>query len=286
MKAFGMVTTKNSWEYTSYALKSFFRNTKLEEDDRLYLIDNDNGFEEDASWFSPKLEIIKNTAQLGFAANMNQVLDIARSSSADLFILHNDLIFTEAWMTPLLVDDDSIYSSLSNAHTEYQIEDLSWQIALKLNQYIGREAKLKELIKLHHSKTEGYKKVLFLPFFCIRIPAKIHAKVGKLDEAFTTAGFEDYDYCLRTYQEGFEVKYAKKSLLLHFSGKSTWAGGENADQSKSRLDHNRAEFEKKWGKPLTDLTAESAPSILDKEPKLKELYSQEAFADFIQAIMS
>ncbi len=91
MKIFGMVTTKASWEYTSYAVKSFFRNTKLDEEDRLYLIDNDFGFEEEASWFSPGLQILKNEKPMGFSANMNQVLRLAKEKACDFYILHNDI---------------------------------------------------------------------------------------------------------------------------------------------------------------------------------------------------
>lgn len=276
-----MVTTRSSWEYTSYALKSFFRTAKLENKDTLYLIDNDEGFEEEASWFSPRLQIIKNSSAQSFAHNVNQVMRIAKADKADLFILHNDIIFTDNWLEPLLeADSSSIVSSISNMHTEYDIAGLSWNSAIKLNEYIGREAKLKELVKQHHSKTEGYKNVLSLQFFCLRVPFEIYEHIGELSEDFHIAGCEDHDYCLRARQAGFEVKYAKKSIVLHFNGKSTWAGGEGPAEREEREKHNYAVFEKKWGEKLSRFLLQNDQSVLSE----LKLIEEERFNDIIRVL--
>jgi GT2 family glycosyltransferase len=284
MKVFAMVTTKASWEYTSYALKSIFRNTKFEEGDVVYLIDNDTGFEEDASWFSPTLQIIKNEKPLSFASNMNMILEIARSKQADFFILQNDIIFTSDWMVPLLEEENSIISSISNAHTESESTSLEWKEVLKLNQYLGKESQLKEIVKLHKTKTKGYKKMLSVPFFCLRIPNKVYEKTGLFDENFIIAGYEDHDYCLRAYKAGFDVKYAKQSLLLHFGGKSTWAGAEKAEQTLMRKRTNQEVFDKKWGEKLRKLCAENDQSALNEDAELLKLYQDENFAGLIEKL--
>lgn len=284
MKIYAMVTTKASWEYTSYAIKSFFRNTTLDGDDHLYLIDNDFGFEEDASWFSPALQILKNDQPLGFAANMNQVLQIAKAKQADFFVLQNDVIFTSEWSLPLLENHNAIVSSISNAHTETDIAGIEWSEVLKLNQYLGKEAKLKEIIKAHKEKSEGFKSVFTVPFFCLRIPAAVYQQVGDFDESFSIAGGEDHDYCLRAHKLGLDVLYSKKSLVLHFTGKSTWAGAERSEQTVSRKAHNQEVFQAKWGLLLKKLCLDNDISILDECPELKTYYHESRFKDLVEAI--
>lgn len=283
MKIFGMVTTKGSWEYTSYALKSFLRTAKLSSEDTIYLIDNDGAFEEEASWFSPRLEIIKNERPLGFAANMNKVMERADASGADLFILHNDIVFTEGWLDPLVEGGDALTSSISNAHTEFENSPVNWEQSLKLNHYLGRESIYKELIKQHREKSDGYKRVLSLPFFCLRIPEKIYRAVGRLDEKYEGAGSEDHDYCLRVYQAGFEVQYSKKSLVIHFAGKSTWGGGERPEQTAERQQRNRETFREKWGAELDALTAEANSDALSGE--LREAYSSGDYSKILETLI-
>lgn len=284
MKIFGMVTTKASWEYTSYAVKSFFRNTKLDEEDRLYLIDNDFGFEEEASWFSPGLQILKNESPQGFSANMNKVLRLAKEKACDFYILHNDIIFTSEWILPLLEVDTAIVSSISNAHTDFNLPGFEWKEVVKLNQYLGNEAKLKEIVLQHKAKAEGYKKMLSAPFFCLKIPKAVYETVGELDESFQIAGFEDHDYCLRAYQAGFEVKYAKRSLLLHFNGKSTWAGAERSENTTIRKAGNQALFEKKWGETLRKLCENPDPSLLSSRTDLQKLFQEQNYKELVEKL--
>ena len=100
MNVSGMVTTRPSHAYTACALASFFQTTPFGADDRFVLIDNDGtyGPPPDA-W--PQVTYLANPVPYGFAANVNQVLRLARACGADLFFLNNDLIFTPGWFAPL-----------------------------------------------------------------------------------------------------------------------------------------------------------------------------------------
>lgn len=284
MSIFGMVTTRDSWEYTSYALKSFFRNTKLSSEDKVILIDNDKFFEEEGSWFSPKLEIIKNEEPKSFAANVNYVMNIAKPLRADLFFLNNDLIFTEDWINPLLLNEPTLLSPLSNREVQYEKGGVIWRNVMKLSEYLGKESFFKEVVKEHKATTQGYRKVIFLPFFCIKIPFQVYEKLGPLDEAFLKGGAEDNDYCLRAYQEGFEVKYAAQSYILHFSGKSTWAGGETSQQTEERCRKFREVFRNKWGTKLERLVIDFDMNVLNEDPSLKEFAQSEDYKSLIEAL--
>jgi len=285
MKIFGMVTTRDSWEYTSYAIKSFFRTTKATPNERLILIDNDESFEEDASWFSPYLEIFKNKEPKSFAANVNFVMGMAKETQADLFFLNNDVVFTENWINPLLIDEPSIISPLSNREVQYEHGGVKWANVLKLSDYLGKQNIVKEVAEMHRAKLQGYKKVISLPFFCVKIPYSVYQTVGPLDEGFGKGGAEDNDYCLRAYQSGFDVKYALQSYVIHFSGKSTWAGGESKEGTDERVRTYREAFEKKWGKSLLKLLIDFDDSVIHSSPELVEAAKREDFKAIIEALI-
>ena len=69
---FAMVTLKSSNFYTSYALESFFKYTKINDDDEFLLIDNDNNETNKFSVYK-KINIVKNSTPLSFAENINSV---------------------------------------------------------------------------------------------------------------------------------------------------------------------------------------------------------------------
>ena len=78
-----MVTLKSSHLYTSYALESFFKNTKVNNNDDFLLIDND-GCELGNFSSYKKITIIKNKIPMSFAKNVNQTIDKAIKSKKNL----------------------------------------------------------------------------------------------------------------------------------------------------------------------------------------------------------
>ena len=73
---FSMVTLKTSHNYTNYAIDSFFKNTKLSDDDDFLLIDNDDNTLDKISNYK-KIKIIKNEFPMSFAQNVNQAIKFA-----------------------------------------------------------------------------------------------------------------------------------------------------------------------------------------------------------------
>ncbi len=269
MNYFGMVSTRNSMRYTQYALESFFKNTPLSESDRFFLIDNDSSHPpEDFTSFS-RCEVIRHEQPIGFASNLNQIMKRAEVEKADLFFLNNDLIFTKEWLTPLLVETPALLSPLSNRELHYVAENFKCEITLELDQYLGYEKNLEQIANHHRNRELPYNDVFFLPFFCIKIPYAVYSVLGPLDESFGKGGGEDNDYCLRAYLSGFKVSYAPRSYILHFSGKSFWAGGENSTSARKREILFRRRFQEKWGERLVRLSINNDSTALDDEPAAK-----------------
>lgn len=259
MKYFGMVSTRHSVEYTAVAIESFFRTTRLEGDDRFFLIDNDGSLD---------LTILGQVTLLrererSFAQNVNRIMAEAEERGADLYFLNNDLVFTPHWIDPLLSVENTLLSPLSNREAQYHEKGLTCSITMDLPQYRGREAQVEEIAERHRSAHTGYTKVLFLPFFCIKIPFSVYSVVGRLDESFGLGGGEDNDYCLRALLAGFSIAYANSSYVIHFNGKSTWEV-ESEEETEARCSRFRSTFESKWNFNLLRLFVDGDSGVLDR----------------------
>lgn len=105
---FAMVTMATSREYTRHALSSFFKHTPLRPIDRVVLINNADPSA--AKMVAPyvSLELLTRDTPLGFAANVNSMIAEALMTSADLYFLNNDIIFSDGWLFPLLESERSI----------------------------------------------------------------------------------------------------------------------------------------------------------------------------------
>jgi GT2 family glycosyltransferase len=249
MNVFGMVTTRHSHAYTAEALRSFFHTTPFAAGDRFVLIDNDGSYL--APPEEPRVTLVRNAAPLSFAANVNQVLRIAREHRAELFFLNNDLIFTPHWLEPLLLNLPVVLSPVSNGQQPARVNGWDCGPQLDLADYLGHEEALRGWVCHRQATVRGYQPLLTLAFFCVKIPSLIQTAVGDLDERFAQGG-EDWDYCLRCHRAGFRVMLAHDAYVLHFMGKSTWRGAEAAEQRQAREEAFLRAFRDKWGPRLLE----------------------------------
>ncbi|RIL12151.1 MAG: hypothetical protein DCC75_00965 [Proteobacteria bacterium] len=275
MKLFGMVSTKDSLEYTKHALDTFARSTPLSAEDRFILIDNDGSYQSSGITAPFKLELAVNSSPLSFAANANNAVNMALELRADLFFLNNDVIFFESWIDPMLIEDDSILSPLCNREVLYGISIVvckSGHVAntfvnkpiMQLSDYLENRGAFAAIIEAHRKVAHGYAPVFMLPFFCVKIPLRILETIGRFDESFGKAGGEDYDYCMRTYLAGFDVRYALSSYLVHFCGKSSWSGAETEAEQIAREEKFRGVFRDKWGDQLFRLVLKEDYNVLSE----------------------
>jgi len=300
---FGMVTTSRSHSYTEIALESFARWTNLRNEDTFCLIDNDSDFEFSPalhssparSAFAERIELLKNSAPKGFSANANQLIARALATSSDLIFMNNDLVFTREWLTPLLMGEHAIVSPLCNRDVQYAISTVipknshvSHVFALsgimELKDYVGNEACFEAIAECHRRGVTGYAPVLNVPFFCIRLPFAVLERVGKFDEEYGNGGGEDYDYGLRAYLAGSEIQIALGSFILHFQGRSSWAGGETKEEQRLREERFFNHFISKWGRDLFDLILRENVKILDKTPQFNPERPADSFRSSIHAL--
>ena len=282
-----MVTIKNTNSYTDLALKSFFKNTPIKNDDDFFLIDNDGCETEKFSTYG-EIKIIKNNNPLNFAENVNQVIDIAIKNKKDLIFLTNDLIFTEDWIKPVLLNSSSISIPSNNQIFQYQsdCENLKLKITMNFNDFNENYDLLNIIAKKHKRKFNPNQKfqTLLMPFSCFKIPYEILNQVGYLDTSYGTGGGEDVDYRIKCAIKGHEVNFLIDSYLMHFHGKSTW-GAETRKQTEERNKKYTEVFLKKWGHDLTQIfiLRKDFESILKKK-NLEELFKKGKFGDLIRKL--
>lgn len=262
MNLFVMIHTHQSRAYTPFALHSFFRCTPPDVVNRFILIDNDRSLDASLCAHFPSIELIVNDEKKSFAENANKALTLGSEAEADVFILNNDIVFTQGWIDPLLNGLPVLCSPISNQHLSYTFGDLSLKPAMDLEDFEGREREFAAIVAAHRQKTRGLKQVLSTPFFCVKLPYCVYKEVGFFDTSFGVGGAEDNDYCLRAYLHGYGLFLALDSYVLHFQGKSTWRGGESKDETRDRNEKYVEAFRTKWGESLLRLMLAHDQSLL------------------------
>jgi hypothetical protein len=284
-----MVSTKSSKNYTPLAVESFLKHTPLKPNEKLIVIDNDESLV--GATNTDQLSFVAPPEPRSFAENFNWILAKAQKETADVYFLNNDIIFTPHWLLPLEPVENAIVTPVSNREYQYRRNGLNLDISCKLEDYLNNEAQL-DFIVAHHKKKHATptlsnrRKVLSLPFFCVKVPVAVWSVLGSLDESFGKGGAEDNDYCLRSHLAGFGVEYALESYLLHFSGKSTWDGAETVEQTAERDELYRNKFKEKWGEELLHLSIIGDISPLYGGPNLMGWFQQGKFAEVIENLRS
>ena len=277
-----MVTTRHSNTYTNYALSSLIEHTRFQPDDEVILIDNDASYSELPRECRDRVAIRVNETPRSFAANVNQVLDLSRARQADVVFLNNDLIFSRGWFEPLQAEGPFLLSPVSNAEVPYEEEGFKCKLGMDLEDYLGKEDLFRLIVRRHRNREHGYMKVATYAFFAVKIPYKVYSVVGPLDESFGVGGGEDRDYAIRCYLNGFELRFALKSYVLHFQGKSTWRGPETQEQTanRDRIVHER--FRQKWGDALFRVMVMNDLSGLS--PELQQAHQEGEFRSLIERL--
>jgi GT2 family glycosyltransferase len=279
-----MVTTRHSNTYTNYAISSLIEHTKFQPDDEVILIDNDGAYTELPENCRDRVRIQVNEKPRSFAANLNQTMALAREREAGLVFLNNDLIFSHGWFEPLRSQGPFLLSPISNGEQPYTEGGLRCVLSMDLEDYLGKEHLFKEIIRRHRNRAQGYMKVFLFPFFAVKIPYEVYSVVGALDESFGIGGGEDKDYCIRCYQNGFELRFALKSYVLHFQGKSTWRGAETPQETAARNRVYTERFRQKWGNALFQVMIMNDLSNLS--PELEQAYNRGDFLRLIEELKS
>lgn len=228
----------NGWPYTRECLSSVRRWTA--EPYEVLLVDNGSGdgtAAKAAALGDPHLRVIRNASNRGFAAAINQGMEAARG--AHLVWLNNDTIVTPGWLDRLVAASERApwvgavgpctgeINGLQKVPAPYR--DLS-----SLPQFAEARALMNAGRVTHAHRLAG---------FCFLVKREAVRRVGLLDENFGQGCYEDFDYCLRLRQAGYELLVAE-DVFIHHHGHKTFEG--NGVSSARARAVNREIFIDKW----------------------------------------
>jgi GT2 family glycosyltransferase len=237
-----LIVTHNSAEFVPVCLEGLHRNTSYPSYE-VILVDNASRDQTaklllEFAARDPRLRVIRNDENLGFAAANNLAAGLA--SGEYLVLLNIDTIPSPGWIARLV---------------RHCVKHGDIGLIVPVTNMIGNEAKIRVpytnlagmeqfAIDLAADKLGESIDLSVGPLFCALLSRALWRRVGPLDERFKTGMFEDDDFSVRIRRAGFRVVAAEDCFVHHF-GQGSFAKLAPAYYQEV-FATNRRLFEEKW----------------------------------------
>lgn len=226
-----IILTYNTRELTLKCLKALFNSTYT--DFEVIVVDNastDNTSKEIKNLF-PKVKLISNTKNLGFAKGNNQAMETAKGDwilllNSDAFVFEDTLtkLMTEIEKNPtvsvfgckLLNRDGTIQQSWGYFPTLRRV--------IQMMLFIDNLPFLREKIDSIHVRSERRhsftQEVDWVTGAFVILKKEVFSKVGGIDENYFMYG-EEMEWMFRIKKEGFKIAFLHKPECVHLLGASS-----------------------------------------------------------------
>lgn len=194
---------------------------------RLHVIDNaspDSSLRIVTERGDPRITVISNEKNLGFAKAANQGMRAAIAADGEFLILiNNDTVFSPDFLRRLVAVRSGLPAGVIAPRVMYREQpDKSWYAGGSLdNGWL--------FTNIHHEysamDSSAAVEVGFAPGCCLGMSQEVLRKIGLLDESFFVY-WEDVDFSLRLTKAGIKIFYVPEPFLLH-------SGGESSDGERS-----------------------------------------------------
>jgi GT2 family glycosyltransferase/glycosyltransferase involved in cell wall biosynthesis len=186
----------------------------------------------------PRLRVVCNAENRGFAGANNQGLQMARGEF--FCLLNNDTVVTGGWLSTLLghlreIPGVGIVGPVSNMVGNEAKIPVGYSDIADMPRWAAAYC------RRHAGETFP---LMMLGFFCVVMRLEVYEKVGPMDEQFGVGYFEDTDYCYRIRAAGYSLRCARDAFVHHWQGASFRLLGE---KGRSIYRQNQQLFETKWG---------------------------------------
>ena len=191
--------------------------------------------------------VIRNRRNEGFAKAINQGSAVARGRW--LVWLNNDVVVTRGWIERLI----ACAERSPRIGAVGPCTDLTVGPQLVGAPQFKDAAQLSVFSEAWALQNAGQVRTVgWLTGFCFLVKREAFERVGLLDERFGLGTYEEFDYCLRLRQAGYELALARDVFVRHHGHKSF--GGFEAMAAQARL--NKDIFLEKWRRAGRDLLEE------------------------------
>jgi len=209
-----IVVTYNNLPLSKLCLESIFQRTDYPNFE-VIVVDNAST-DGTPQWLTqkaqeePRLRLILNAENRGFAAANNQALRLAQGRF--LCLLNNDTVVTRGWLSTLIgylqqQPGVGMVGPVSNAVGNAAKVPVAYRNLKHMHRWA------EEYCRRHQNVTEP---IDMLGFFCVAMRRDVFRKVGELDEQFGLGYFEDDDYCRRVRAAGYELRFARDAFVHHW----------------------------------------------------------------------
>lgn len=203
-------------------------------DDLLEIICVDNASLDDSAALIAEryqeVRLISQPVNLGFAGGVNAGIDAARG---DVFVLLNqDVIVHPGWLSALVETFDM--------HPEFGIAGCTVLNADGTVNHTGAIIRRPDAFGIHLTDIgDGHpRQVEYVTGACYAIRRETWNVVGRFDEGYYPAYYEDSDYCYRARRKGIETVYVPEARVTHLFINHEW----QADLIKHTVNQHIARY--------------------------------------------
>ncbi len=188
----------------------------------------------------PRLKIIFNTENSGFAGGNNKAIDEADGKY--VVLLNNDTVVTRGWLTAMVkhMERDPLCGMVGAVTNSIGNEAMIGAVYRNLNEL----ARFAYAYTQNHNN-ETYRDVDRLALFCTMIRKDILDQHGKLDDGYKVGMFEDDDFAMLVKKAGYHF-YIVEDCYIHHVNNASFKK-LNPEEYQKIFDANKERYEKKWG---------------------------------------
>jgi len=238
-----VVVAVDGLPFTRLCLESVLEHTKAPPFELIVVdngsIDGTSAYLERLVEHDPRVRLLRNEENRGFAAGANQGLAAARGTV--LVLLNNDVVVPPGWLERLAahLEDEGLGAVgpvTNRIGTDAEV-DADYET---YGQYLdaARDRAERRSGEVAESR--------MLAMFCLALRRDVFERIGPLDEGFGLGLFEDDDYAERLRRAGYRLGCAQDALVHHF-GEASFGRLFAAGERDVLLRSNRSRFEQKWG---------------------------------------
>jgi GT2 family glycosyltransferase len=197
-----------------------------------------------------ELVVIANDGNAGACTARNQGLEVATGEY--IAFMDNDVaVRSRDWLARMreVLNEDETHG-IVGPKLVYPFEPYNIQHAGAAISRTGRVKYLGRGAPREAPEHDQRKSLQCLISACWLMRAEVPEKIGGLDEVFNPAQFEDFDFCYRARQAGWQVLYDPSAEMYHYESVTT---DDSPDVNYKYVTiRNGMEFKKRWRHVFAD----------------------------------